>query len=220
MITMKEGNVLFHFADECQVIKYDEEDFYTKNLKGRDFKAVDFIATTLNQTLWIEAKDFRAEVKRNKIRFIADDKKLNKINKQHAKNMNNCCSFQDIQKYDLELKPNKEPLIDEIVKKLKDTLSGLCLLKNYFQLKDFNTSPLYKYTINLNNNVKIKIILFLIWDNNLTAEYDSFNRLAKLLEQKIKDRFGFPNLEVKVVNQDTFKKLPILTKMGISFKIT
>jgi hypothetical protein len=206
MITIKEEDVLFHFAEECQAIKYDADTFYTENLGGKNFKGVDFMVTISDQPLWIEVKDFRKKIQRNKLRFIADDEKLNTINKYHVKNMHKCCSFQDIQKYELELKPKEEPLIDNVAQKIKDTLSGLCLLKNYFQLKDFNKSPLYKYAINLNSDVEIKIILFLVWDKNLTRTYGDFARLANLLKQKIEAKLGFKKLKIRVVNQDTAKE--------------
>lgn len=59
--TIQERNLLFHFDQSVQVLKYDDCAFY-RNRSNQALKGIDFVCFQ-NRTYYIEAKDFRTITK-------------------------------------------------------------------------------------------------------------------------------------------------------------
>lgn len=72
--TFEEGDLRFVFAEGWEVEKYDESHFYRKHLeKVPGTKAVDFLAFSDEQALFLEVKDFRGHRIENVSRISGGD---------------------------------------------------------------------------------------------------------------------------------------------------
>ena len=63
---LTEGNLSFHFENDCEAIKYDETDYYQNYFKRMDSgKGIDFIVKSFDQILLVEVKDCFGHEKEN-----------------------------------------------------------------------------------------------------------------------------------------------------------
>lgn len=115
------GKLVFEFADRWQACKYDELPFYTKikqNYKG--FKAVDFLAISKKSLLLMEVKYVSASDNKSFMRFIedVDKERITKIEKKLSEE----CQFSKTEQTFIKITSPRPYLVDEIAKKVKDTL--------------------------------------------------------------------------------------------------
>lgn len=204
IISEGEGSreLVFKFSDKWKVCKYDEispENFYNK-LKGNGYKAVDFIAVSDNAFLLIEVKYVLADDERSSIRFVVEDNRYAEILQGLKEKLSN----EEINAVSFS---NKRPyLIDEIHKKVRDTLLGLLASNRN------NDSNLVNYNRRVfDENMPIFVIIFL--ERNQELNNPEFfkpmaSSLKKALEQKL---MVLGNIKVDVVNTHTIPQ-----SLGIS----
>jgi hypothetical protein len=78
MSTIDEGSLRFHFADGWIVRRADDQhEFYGKLLRSRPTKAVDFVAWSREQVVFVEVKDFRNAFPANRHRLSATQAGVN-----------------------------------------------------------------------------------------------------------------------------------------------
>jgi uncharacterized protein YbgA (DUF1722 family) len=183
------GSVLtFEFSDKWQVCKYDDQLFY-KKLKG--LQAVDFIALSDKGLLLMEIKYVLASDEKSRLLFYAnsDNDKLENIKSQLTKAQQKIVIINSARPY----------LVDEVSKKVKDTLLGL--LASYRQ-GDATLSP-YTQSLFTHNNHPILVLLFLERNAELNQE-ENFKPLASNLKLAIEQKLSFlGNIQVGVVNSLT-----------------
>ncbi|MBS4028295.1 MAG: hypothetical protein KGZ58_06620 [Ignavibacteriales bacterium] len=181
----------FEFSDKWQVYKYDEvntENFYNK-FKGNGYKAIDFIAKSDKSFLLIEVKYVLAEDERSSLRLKPEDLRylavLQELKSKLSEEELKLVSFK-----------NKRPyLVDEIDKKVRDTLVGL------FASYRHNDSKLSAYNRSLVlDNKPIFIIVFLERNQELNKP-ENFKPMASNLKKAIEQKLSFlGDIRVDVVN--------------------
>ena len=192
------GTLVFEFSDKWQVCKYDELPFYTKikqDYKG--FKAVDFLATSKKSLLLMEIKYISASDKKSFIRFSedADNERIANIQKKLTEE----CQLSKTERSFIKITSSRPYLVDEVAKKVKDTL--LCLFAAYRQ----NNEDLEKHSRSLfcNPDKPILVLLFLERNTELNKA-ENFQPLASHLKLKIEQKLSFlDNIHVSVVNSLT-----------------
>jgi hypothetical protein len=184
------GELNFEFSDKWQVCKYDEQDFYSK-IKNQGLKAVDFMALSSNGLLLMEVKYVTASNETSRLRFYADTDK-DKID-------NIKCQLTPEQQKTITINSAKPYLVDEISKKIRDTLLGL--LANY--RKEEIILSVYSQSLFTNKNQPILVLLFLERNTELNQE-ENFKPLASNLKLAIEQKLNFlGNIQVGVVNSLT-----------------
>lgn len=164
------GKLIFEFSDKWQVCKYDELPFYN-TVRYKGFKGVDFLALSKKNILLIEVKFVTANNEKSNIR-MTETKKIN-----------------DERPY----------LVDEVEKKVKDTLLGL------FAAYRNNTAELIKHSRSLfcNPDKPILVMLFLERNTELNQPIN-FKPLASNLGLAIEKKLSFlGNIQVAVFNSLT-----------------
>ncbi|MDO9215380.1 MAG: hypothetical protein Q8Q54_15615 [Methylococcales bacterium] len=194
------GSVLaFEFSDKWQACKYDEQPFYTE-IKYQDFKGVDFIALSSNGLLLMEVKYITASNKKSFLRFTADadDDKVKKIKDLLTKTQ--------LQK--VIIRSKRPYLVDEISKKIRDTLLGLFASYRKEDTELFSYSqPLFTH------NDKPILVLFFLERNTELNQEENFKPLASNLKLAIEQKLSFlGNIQVGVVNSLT---LPAALEINI-----
>lgn len=183
--------LVFEFSDKWQVYKYDEnssDNFYNK-LKRYGYKAVDFVAVSENSLLLIEVKHVLATNDNSTIRFSFDDSRytdvLQEVKAKLTEEEVNVVSFR-----------NKRPyLVDEIDKKIRDTLVGL--LASY-RAKDLKLSDYSRPFIF--DNKPVFVIVFLERNEELNQP-ETFKPMASSLKKAIEQKLSFlENISVDVIN--------------------
>ncbi|MCQ8103776.1 hypothetical protein NP590_06635 [Methylomonas sp. SURF-2] len=198
--------LFFEFSDKWKVCKYDEtnpENFYNK-LKYNGYKAVDFIAVSDKAFLLIEVKYVLADDEQSSIRFSFEDNRYAKVLQEMkgklCKEEINAVSFS-----------NKRPyLVDEIDKKVRDTLVGL--LASYrskdSKLSTYNRPFLFE-------DKPVFVIVFL--ERNVELNQPGvFKPMASSLKTAIELKLSFlGNIKVDVINT-----LTIPQSLGIKVSAT
>lgn len=192
----------FEFADKWQVYKYDEpikENFYNK-LRDQGLKAVDFIAVSEKIILLVEVKYVLAPDEASKLAFSPDR------DKAELERIRNTLSDEDRNKIILS---SKHPyIVDEVVKKARDTLLGL--LASHRQsdkrLANYNKALLV-------GNKPVVLMLFLERNAGLN-KLEFFKPMASNLKISIGQKINFlGNIQVLVVNT-----LTIPPELGIKVR--
>ena len=189
----------FKFSDKWQVYKYDEpikENFYNKFCK-QSLKAVDFIAISENSVLFIEVKCVFSDNETSPLRFSeSDDNAIIKSLKE---------KLTEEESIAVKVSYKRPYLVEEISKKIKDTLIGLFAAYNNSddRLSSFNKSIfVYKKPI---------IFVFFLERKGELNLPENFKPLASKLKKIIEQKVSFlGNIKVDVVNTHT---LP--TSLGI-----
>jgi hypothetical protein len=177
----------FEFSEQWIVCKYDDHTgFYHKVQKCQGMKAIDFLATDRHELLWIEVKNFRDNSAENSPRLSATEPpELEQCRKL-------CHSL-------VKISRKKPFLVDEVVKKVCDTFTGLA---GAFRHDDETLLP---YVSALAKKLPLTIVLFLHQDKYLDAN-EHFKPLALRLKTKIKQQLRFLNINVEVVNEFTLSE--------------
>jgi hypothetical protein len=180
----------FEFSDKWQVCKYDEEKFYNK-LRGQGLKGVDFIVLSENSILFMEVKYIVKSNEESTMRFSsnADNEKIELIKDKLTIEENNFICINSKRPY----------LVDEVVKKVKDTILGLLASyrENSKELSDYSQS------IFMCSKKPILVLLFLERNEELNQE-QIFKPQASNLQLAIAQRLNFlGNVQVAVVNSLT-----------------
>ena len=174
------GKLVFEFSDKWQVCKYDELPFYSV-IKHKGVKAVDFLATSKKSLLLMEVKYITATNEKSRLRLTENEQKLVVVH--------------SIRPYIVE----RPYLIDEVAKKVKDTLLGLLAVHrgNEDELKRHSNSIFYC------SDKPIVVLLFLERSSELNQEIQ-FKPVASHLKLKIEQKLSFlGNVHVAVVNSLT-----------------
>lgn len=191
------GELIFEFSDKWQVCKYDEQIFY-KRIKF--LKAVDFMALSNNGLLLMEIKYVLANDENSSLRFYADtdNDKIKDIESKLTPAQQKAITIYSARPY----------LVDEVSKKIKDTVLGL--LASYRQ--EDTTLSVYSKSIFTNNKQPILVLLFLERNAELNQE-ENFKPLASNLKLAIEQKLSFlGNINVDVVNSLT---LPATLEISI-----
>ena len=161
------GKLVFEFDIRWTACKYDEKFFY-KTIKNQGLKAVDFVAISKKSILLMELKYVTATNKNSRIRLT------------EIKNEND----------------DRPYLVDEIAKKVKDTLLGL------FSAYRKNDEELIKYSRPLFYNPDKPILVFLFLERSqLLNQSEHFKPLASRLGLAIEQKLSFlGNVHVAVIN--------------------
>jgi hypothetical protein len=184
------GELSFEFSDKWQVCKYDEQPFYNK-LRGQSLKAVDFTALSSNGLLLMEVKYVTASNENSWLRFYPDsDKdKIDNIKYQLTPAQQKSITIHSARPY----------LVDEVSKKIKDTLLGLFAAYRQEEI----TLSAYSQALFSNNKQPILVLLFLERNPELNQD-ENFKPLASHLKLAIEQRLSFlGNIQVGVVNSLT-----------------
>jgi len=187
-----EYKLTFEFSDKWQVYKYDEritENFY-HTIRGKAMKAVDFIAISENNVLFIEVKYIHSNNENGRVRFSSNDD--NAILEQVRNKLT------DEERQAVLISSKRPYLAEEIIKKMKDTLIGLLAsYRNSDQkLSSFNKSIFI-------DNKQIIFIFFLERKGELNLP-EEFKPMASNLRIAIEQKIGFlGNIKVDVVNTHT-----------------
>jgi hypothetical protein len=193
------GKLSFKFSDKWQACKYDEQVFYSQ-IKNQGVKAVDFIALSSKGLLLMEIKYVLATDENSKLRFYpdADKDKIEAIKSQ----------LTPAQQKSVTVHSSRPYLVDEVSKKVRDTLLGL--LASY-RTEDATLST-YAQSLFTNNNQPILVLLFL--ERNIELNQDeNFKPLALSLKLAIEQKLSFlGNINVDVVNSLT---LPATLEISI-----
>ncbi|MFI3188254.1 hypothetical protein BCS42_15465 [Crenothrix sp. D3] len=195
----KTGELTFEFSDKWKVCKYDEQSFYTK-IKYQGFKGVDFIALSSNGLLLMEVKYVIASDENSSLRFTvdADSEKLKEIK----------ILLTPEQLKTVIISSSRPYLVDEVSKKIRDTLLGLFAS---YRKDEIELSP-YAQSIFTNKNQLILVLLFLERNAELNKE-ENFKPLASHLQLAIEQKLScFGNIQVGVVNSLT---LPSALKISL-----
>lgn len=186
MTIITEGTLQFDFAPDWDVIKFDDNLFYSK-IRGTGVQAMDVLGKNNDIFWWIEIKDCQGHESACAFRF---DENTESPELAKAKN------FLKKEKLDSITVAIKKPfIIHEIMKKFRDTLVTL------HAAKYTNESSLSNFSLLDNEAIKIKIILL------LTLNDIEFKRLAKGLQQKLNTALLPYGLQGFVVNEETFSKI-------------
>jgi hypothetical protein len=184
------GELSFEFSDKWQVCKYDEQYFYKKIKHG--LKAVDFMALFGgNGLLLMEIKYVISPDENSKLRFYrnSDDDKIKDIKSQLTLKQQKAVIIDSARPY----------LVDEVSKKVKDTVLGL--LASYRQ-RDLTLFD-YAQSLFVTNDKPILVLLFLERNPELNQE-KNFKPLASDLKLAIEQKLNFlGNIQVGVVNSLT-----------------
>ncbi|MSP27990.1 MAG: hypothetical protein EXR80_06065 [Methylococcales bacterium] len=184
------GELTFEFSDKWKTCKYDEQSFYT-TIKYQGFKGVDFIALSSNGLLLMELKYVIASDEKSSLRFTvdADSEKTQEIKMLLTPEQLKTVIISSARPY----------LVDEISKKVRDTLLGLCAS---YQKSEIELLP-YAQSIFTNKNQPILVLLFLERNAELNKE-ENFKPLADNLKLAIEQKLScFGNIQVGVVNSLT-----------------
>lgn len=174
------GKLVFEFSDKWQVCKYDELPFYS-TIKNKGVKGVDFFATSKKSTLLMEVKYITATNEKSRLQLTENEQKFVVVH--------------SIRPYIVE----RPYLVDEIAKKVKDTLLGL------FAAYRQNNQDLEKHSRSLfcNPDKPILVLLFLERNGELNQP-DIFKPFALTLQTAIGQKLSFlGNVHVAVVNSLT-----------------
>lgn len=193
----KTGLLTFEFSDKWQVCKYDEQLFY-KRIKF--LKAVDFMALSNNGLLLMEIKYVLASDESSRLRFAAnaDNDKIKAVESLLTPAQQRTVTIHSARPY----------LVDEVSKKVKDTLLGL--LASYRQ--EESTLSAYAQSLFTNKNQPILVLLFLERNAELNTE-ENFKPLALNLQLAIEQQLNsLGNIQVGVVNSLT---LPAALEINI-----
>jgi len=197
--TFSEGEgqykLTFKFSDKWQVYKYDEpvkDNFYTK-LRYQGLKAVDFIAFSENNVLFMEVKCIFLNNEISPLRFSeSDDNGI--IEKVKYK-------LSAEERLVVKVASKRPYLAEEISKKMKDTLLGLfAAYRNADQkLSSFNKSIFA-------DKKPITFIFFLERKGDLNLP-ENFKPMASNLKIAIEQKISFlGNIKVDVINTHTLPK--------------
>lgn len=183
----------FEFADRWQVFKYDavtEGNFYN-TLKCHGYKAVDFVGISKNTLMLMEVKYVRADNQRSSLRFIQQDSNFNAI----VQSLREKSTPQELNSVNFK---NKRPyLIDEVDKKVRDTLLGLFANCRRNNQKPSNL-PLCNQDFLINK--LIFVILFLERSEELNQP-EVFKPMALDIKLALEQRLSvLGNIRVDVVN--------------------
>jgi hypothetical protein len=194
-----ERKLTFKFSDKWQVYKYDEpikENFYNKFCR-QSLKAVDFIAISENSVLFIEVKCIFSENELSPLRFSeSDDNAIIRNLKE---------KLTEEERLAVKVSYKRPYLVEEISKKIKDTLIGLFAAYNNsdHRLSSFNESVFV-------DKKPIMFVFFLERKGDLNLS-ENFKPLATKLKTVIEQKVSFlGNIKIDVVNTQT---LP--TNLGI-----
>ncbi|MEI7868087.1 MAG: hypothetical protein WCI11_09340 [Candidatus Methylumidiphilus sp.] len=189
----------FEFSDDWIAYKYDEpskENFYF-SISHLGLKAVDVVAKSNKCLLFMEIKYIMAEDSLSRMSFSANADKV------MLDQIRNSLSESDQEKVTITSK--KPYIVDEVVKKTKDTILGLLASQRQTdkKLAVFNKSLFF-------DNQPIILILFLE-RNEKFNEPVYFKPMASDLKIYIEKKIGFfGNIQVLVVNS-----LTISPELGI-----
>jgi|GEM_PF-695505 len=184
------GKLVFEFSDKWQVCKYDEQYFYQK-IKNQSLKGVDFIALSDKGLLLMEIKYVVASDENSKLRFTidADSEKIKAIKSQFRPEQLNTVNISSARPY----------LVDEVSKKIRDTLLGLFAS---YRAQEAILSP-YAQSLFTNHELPILVLLFLERTTELNKA-ENFKPLAINLQLAIEQKLSFlGNIQVGVVNSLT-----------------
>ena len=74
-MTISEGDLSFHFGEECSAVKFDDDEFYRKTFSALPHsKGVDIVAMCVDSVSLIEVKDFRGHEAENRRRILPNSK--------------------------------------------------------------------------------------------------------------------------------------------------
>jgi hypothetical protein len=184
------GELKFEFSDKWQVCKYDEEPFYSE-INYQSFKGVDFMALSNNGLLLMEVKYVLASDEKSRLRFTAN------ADNDNLKQIKSLITPEQLQS--VIIRSKRPYLVDEVSKKIRDTLLGLFISYR----KDELALSSYAESLFTNKNQPILVLLFLERNTELNKE-ENFKPLALKLKLAIKQKLSFlGNIQVDVVNSLT-----------------
>ncbi|MCX7112402.1 MAG: hypothetical protein NTX45_20185 [Proteobacteria bacterium] len=189
----------FEFSDNWIAYKYDEpskENFYF-SISNLGLKAVDVVAKSNKCLLFMEIKYIIAADSKSKMSFISNsgEAMLGRLRDSLSESDRKKVTITSIKPY----------IVDEVVKKTKDTILGLLASQRQSdkRLAVFNRSLFC-------DNQQIILILFLERNEKLN-EPEYFKPMASNLKKCIEQKIGFfGNIQVLVVNS-----LTISPELGI-----
>ena len=180
----------FEFADKWLVHKYDElrEDNFYNKLKGVGYKAVDFLASSDKTLLLIEVKYIIADNDRSSIRLKEEDQNYKTVVAELREKLSET-------EWNAVLFSNKRPyIVDEIDKKVRDTLLGLVAGGRKFD------SELLKYSSALHDRKPLSVMVFLERSGALNQP-EQFKSMASALQKTLEQRLSvLGDIRVAVVN--------------------
>ena len=194
---LTEGTLTFEFSNQWQVCKYDDTPFYN-GIKSQSLKGVDFLALSSDGLLFMEVKEVTASDENSRVRFSerADSQQVQRIKSLLTQD----------QLKTVDIKSSRPYVVDEISKKVRDTLLGL--LASHRTGNNITTGlPPF------NSEQKIIVVFFLERNTELN-EVGQFGLLASNLRIAIEKKLKFfGNIQVSVVNS-----LTLPNTLGIQVK--
>jgi hypothetical protein len=194
--TFSEGEgqrkLTFKFSDKWQVYKYDEPikyNFYNK-LRGQNLKAVDFIAVSEENILFMEVKFISSDNESSPLRFSAsqDNATIEKVEDKLSAE----------ERMAVNIVSKRPYLPEEISKKMKDTLIGLfaAYRNSDEKLSSFNE-------LIFADKKQIVFIFFLERKGDLNLP-ENFKPMASNLKMAIEQKVSFlGNIKINVANTQT-----------------
>ena len=164
---------------------------FTTKLRNQGLKAVDFMALSRKGLLLMEVKYWLSTNETSSLRFTVD------ADKDKVKRYKSQLTLE--QKKTVIIKSARPYLVDEVTKKIKDTLLGLFAS---YRNKETTLSS-YSQSLFTSNNQPILVLLFLERNPELNQE-ENFKPLASNLKLAIEQKLSFlGNIQVDVVNSLT-----------------
>lgn len=176
---IKEGKLKFNFNENAKVIKFDDDSFYRKHFnKVSESKGVDFICLDGKSLIFLEIKDCLGEEKENFYRISS------------------------------QKKDKKEPLEEEIPKKVSSTISclvGAVTRKNSCEISKELLSICDNINFNDVADDKKQIFVILLLEGEFQMETFNKKMIMKRIQNKIKDRLKWLECKVSVIDIENNK---------------
>ena len=176
-----EGKLKLQFADGWNAIKFDGTDWHRHHMKSQ-LKAVDVLAVHQDKHWWIEIKNCEGFESANVPRLSPIDSKEVLQVKQFVKKQG--------LKHQVTVSRKKLFIVDEIIKKMRDTLLSLTFAKRLAE------PELLAFSEWCGSERPLIIVLLLRW------EIVDFKRFARLLQHKLNVALQPYGLEGFVINEN------------------
>lgn len=186
------STLTLEFSDKWKACKYDDQKFYKEiEKKFQGMKAVDFLAISKKSILLMEIKYIIVNDDVSKLRFSmnADDERVAQVKSKLTDEDKNLVKITSVRPY----------LVDEVAKKVKDTLLGLFAS---YRNSDEELSP-YSQSVLMSRTKPILVLLFLERNEQLNQD-QFFKPHATNLKLAIEQKLSFlGNIQVGIVNSLT-----------------
>ena len=175
-----EGKLRLQFAEDWQAIKFDSTNWHRHQMKSQ-LKAMDVLATLNDQHWWIEIKNCEGFETANLPRLSPiDSAEVLKVKAFVKKNG---------LKRHVRITRKKLFIVDEVVKKMRDTLLSLTFARR------FEEPELLAFSQWCGSDKPLMIVLLLRW------EIVDFKRFARLLQHKLNVALAPYHLQGFVINE-------------------